>query len=353
MRSAKQVEQELHRRVMRCSIEARGLWYVMRQIIDYESERPGHLQDGARPVFAEQLAHSAGCLAERASHWLGELLAAGVIDQSDEGVYFSPGLSRLAEVRGSSQRRAARSRSKGRVLRSALRAPDVAPPVAPVVAPFSAQPARHHPPPPSPLPPYTPIPVSPAPLFASGEASAAAAAFAAGGGGENGGGTAGSGTGAGKPAKPQAAPRKGKRVRTDAEHVGWRDFRRWFCESCWPKYHGGVVYDFDSDGRPQRRAINYQALWRFLDHDAIGFDLDRARKTAEYFAEFCADHHVCWDVPLQQLAKRADQYWQKSQLPRMSRVIGQPNSNSGIVLPAVDDYAIPEIRPRRAGGAAG
>jgi hypothetical protein len=126
------------------------------------------------------------------------------------------------------------------------------------------------------------------------------------------------------PAKPPA--KKSKRVRTDQEHKLWQQFRREFCEQIWPKYFDGVVYDFDSEDRPQRRSINYEALWRFLDHDAIAWDIEKARKTADYFAQFCADHHPCWDVPLQRLARKADQYWQKSLLPRSNRVIGNHNN---------------------------
>jgi hypothetical protein len=126
------------------------------------------------------------------------------------------------------------------------------------------------------------------------------------------------------PAKPAATTKfkKRKRTRTDQEHRTWFAFRREFCESIWPKYHAGLVYDFDSEDRPQRRGINYEALWRFLDHDAIAWDVEKARQTADYFAQFCADHNPCWDVPLQRLARKAEHYWQKSLLPRSTRVIG-------------------------------
>lgn len=337
MKTVRELEQELHRGVMRCSIEARGLWYVMRHVIDHESERPGHLQDGARPVFTDQLAHCAGCTAERVSHWLGELSAAGVVETNDAGVLFSPFLARISGVRSSSQSRAARSRANrggGGALRSALRAPDVAPLVAPLV--------RAGPPPPASLPPYTPIPSPPAPLWASGEAVASASDARAAKGGR--GGRPGTG------GTVEVKRRKGKRVRTDEEHATWREFRRWFCAECWPKYHGGVAYDFDAEDKPQKRAINYEALWRFLDHDAIAFDVEKARKTAEYFAQFCADYHPQWDVPLQRLAKKAEQYWQKSQLPRSNRVIG-PNAIRADESRGLYASEFPNLRV--SGGAAG
>jgi hypothetical protein len=86
------------------------------------------------------------------------------------------------------------------------------------------------------------------------------------------------------PAKTAQGPpkeKKSKRVRTDEEHRIWQQFRREFCEVIWPRHHGGEFYDFDSESRPERRQINYGALWRFLDHDAIGLDLERARQTAD------------------------------------------------------------------------
>jgi hypothetical protein len=254
----------------------------------HEGDRRGYLQHATgKPVSPEQIARMTGCSADEVSRLLQELCDSGVYSCTTSGVIFSRRIVRderkrqlCVEAGKKGGNPTLKGQSKG--------------------APKGA--AKGEPTPSS----SASSSITQIPAGAAIEARAAPEQVRA------------------APAKPPAA-KKSKRTRTDEEHRIWQAFRREFCEQIWPRYFEGVAYDFDSEQRPQRRAINYEALWRFLDHDAIAWDIEKARKTADYFAQFCADHHPCWDVPLQRLARKADQYWQKSLLPRSNRVIGNHN----------------------------
>lgn len=286
-RLAKDVEREIRAALDRCVLETRGLWHEMRYLIE-QSDRPGHLQLKGRPVSGEQLALAAGSSPDRVAPLLQDLVAVGLIEQAEGGVWYAPTIAQLKQVRERQRTRTndlrVRQRAAGGVTSHACNAP------------VTPREARAHPPPASSLP---RSPSSPPPTTLSGEAAPSPAKPAG---------------AAGRPAKrkpAKAAAAATKRERTDQEHAERNAFNRWFSHECWPRHNNGEIYDFDS-ADAQKRAINHRSSWKILD--GLGWKIDHAMQAADEFAWQCGQAFFRYAVPLKHLARDPEKYLRQAQI---------------------------------------
>lgn len=109
-KSATEIEADIRSALRVCSLEAKGLWCVMRYVIE-ESDRPGHLRQNGRPMSELQLAREAGCDSSTVTRLQQELEEAGLLTRS-ERTWHSPFLARLSAKRSAGAARVRRFREK-------------------------------------------------------------------------------------------------------------------------------------------------------------------------------------------------------------------------------------------------
>ncbi len=109
-KSAGEIEGGIRAALRYCSLEATGLWCLMRYVID-DSDRAGHLRQNGRPLSGVQLAREAGCTPDAVARLQQELADAGLIVQADR-TWHAPHLARLSDVRSQGAARVQRLRDR-------------------------------------------------------------------------------------------------------------------------------------------------------------------------------------------------------------------------------------------------
>jgi hypothetical protein len=286
-----------------CSAPSVKLWCHLRFVMEHESTRFGYVQHKGIPLSRERIAQLANCSPPEADLLLHDLTGIGLLSFADsDSAWFSPYLARIETLRASSRTRAQRSRIRS----GGARAPNVAPDVARVSRADVQQPLLT-------LLPGEKKEIAAQSISKPGEA--------------------------GKAAKPQKKRRTGKRDRSPEEHAAWRKFIGIWCNTIWPQYFHGEVYDMnrgasDDPDRP------FRLVWQILDY--FHMDVDAAVGTARVFAMNSTDWAGNHPNPLKQLRKDLLKW------SNHFKLFGEQHGNRNA---STDAYAIPILnrRPAAAG----
>jgi hypothetical protein len=271
------IESSIRQKLRLCSLAAKGVWYMMREQIEENTRsggRAGHLLQGSLPLSLSQFAHSCGCQSQEVHAPFQELVRASLIaEEFSGGAFYVPELAAIAAERAKVARRV----SKVRGVTNATCNAHVTPERARAPSPASSLPLQ---------PPLNSTPsLSNPPDSSAGSARSPQA-------GEN-----PESTGAKKPRR-----RRKERVLTDEQQRIRMEFSDWWMSAAWPRFHGGITYGFES--------VDGAAVMRLLRHPQVRWDLEKARKVAEFYLSL-PELYGLQGHPLLMLSQRVNYYFGK------------------------------------------